>query len=100
MVVALLASKKAQIWLLPCWHLKSPNKVVVLLASKKSLDMVAILLAQKKKKSPNMVIVRLIFKKKKENRKKKSLDMVIALLRFLSNTTHVLVSILYSIKMS
>ena len=64
--------------------------VVVLLVSKKSPYMVAALLASKKGRygcCPSRIF------------KTKSLDMVVVLLRFLSNMTHVLLAYSYFIKM-
>ena len=44
MVVILLASKKAQIWLLSCWHPKKPKYSCCPTGIQKSLDMVVTLL--------------------------------------------------------
>ena len=90
--VVLLAPKKVQIWLMPCCHLKKFINGCYPAGTLKNLYMVDVLLASKKK-NPDIVVVRLTFLKVK------SLDMVVVILGFLSNMTHVLLSILYSIKM-
>ena len=62
MVIVLLASKKAHIWLLSCWHPKKPKYGCCLVGILKSPDMVVVMLADIFK-SPDMVVVLLEFLK-------------------------------------
>ena len=80
MVVVLLASNKAHIWLLPCWHLKKLRYgcCPVDIFKIKSSDTVDVLLAFLNKKN---------------------LDTVVVLLGLLLNITHALLASSYFIKM-